>query len=67
MKAIKIELTENLSLSGVIKSIIIEGCELKIESTDKISWDSASAIAKSLIKKGHSQITKVKFKELITW
>tara|TARA_B100000767_G_C19729739_1_gene521082 strand:+ start:570 stop:773 length:204 start_codon:yes stop_codon:yes gene_type:complete len=66
MKTLQIELAENLSLNGVVTSITIEGDTLRIESNEPISWSSAESVAKHLIKKGHKQIVKIVYKELIT-
>ena len=67
MKNTQIELTENLSLNGIVTSIIIKGNELIIESQELISWSSAESIAKYLIKKGYKKISKITLKELIIY
>ena len=67
MTNLNIKLNENLSLNGVVKSITINESELIINSNAQISWASAESIAKYLIKKGYKQISKITFKELITF
>jgi hypothetical protein len=67
MTNLNIELNDNLTLNGVVKSITINKNELIINSSEKISWYSAESIAKYLIKKGYKQISKITFKELITF
>jgi hypothetical protein len=67
MRKLNIKLNDNLTLNGVIENITINKNELIINSNEKISWASAESIAKYLIKKGYKQISKITFKELITW
>ncbi len=67
MTNLNIELNDNLTLNGVVESITINKNELIINSSEKISWYSAESIAKYLIKKGYKQISKITFKELITF
>jgi|TARA_R110001583_G_scaffold114132_1_gene264579 hypothetical protein len=67
MTNLNIKLNDNLTLNGVVKSININKNELIINSNELISWASAESIAKYLIKKGYKQISKITFKELITF
>lgn len=67
MKNLKIKLNDNLSLGGVVTSITINKNDLIINSSEQISWASAESVAKHLIEKGYKQISKITFKELITW
>ena len=67
MTNLNIKLNENLTLGGVVTSITINKNELVINSNEQISWSSAESIAKHLIQKGYKQISKITFKELITW
>ena len=67
MKNLKIKLNDNLSLGGVVTSITINKNDLIINSSEQISWASAESVAKHLIGKGYKQITKITFKELMTW
>jgi hypothetical protein len=67
MRKLNIKLNDNLTLNGVIENISINKNELIINSNEQISWASAEGIAKYLIKKGYKQISKITFKELITW
>ena len=64
---LNIKLNDNLTLNGVVESININKNELIINSNELISWASAESIAKYLIKKGYKQISKITFKELITF
>ena len=67
MTDLNIKLNDNLTLGGAVTSITINKNELIIDSIKQISWASAENVAKHLIKKGYSQISKITFKELITW
>ena len=62
-----IKLNNNLSLNGKITNISINKNELIIKSKNKLSWVSAESVAKYLIKKGNTQISKITFNELIIY
>ena len=64
MKNQTIKLNQNLSLNGKITNLSINNNKLIIKSNNPISWYSAESVAKYLIKKGYTQIEKIKFKEL---
>jgi arginine deiminase len=67
MTNLKIKLNDNLTLGGVVTSVTINKNELIIGSSEQISWASAESLAKHLIGKGYKQISKITFKELITF